>query len=175
MGDKKADATVTIRHYKPEDLESCRALWAELTEWHRYIYQSPDIGGPDPARHFDAHLSRVGPEHIWVAEVGEQVVGLAGLMLGEDNAELEPLVVSASHRSTGIGRQLAEVVIEAAHGSGVHQLTVRPVARNAQALAFFHELGFDILGRIELFIDFGPADRQIWKYGEQIAGRNFRL
>jgi hypothetical protein len=66
-------------------------------------------------------------------------------------------------------------VIEAARTRGVHQLKVRPVARNAPAIRFFHELGFDVLGQVELFMDFGPAARQIWQPGEQIADRDFRV
>ena len=107
---KKSDAVATIRRYKPEDLESCRALWVELTEWHRHIYQSPSIGGPDPGRYFDEHLSRVGPEHVWVAQLDGRIVGMSGLIPSEAEAELEPLVVSESHRGLGIGRQLAEAV-----------------------------------------------------------------
>jgi N-acetylglutamate synthase-like GNAT family acetyltransferase len=175
MGDKKVDTAITIRRYRPEDLESCRVLWVELTKWHRHIYQSPDIGGSDPGRHFDEHLSRVSPEDIWVAEVGGQVVGLVGLILGENDAELDPLVVSTSYRGRGIGRQLAKAAIETARAAGVHQLTVRPVARNEQAIRFFHELGFDILGHIDLFMDFAPTDRQSWRSGERVAGKDFRL
>lgn len=175
MEDRKVDPATTIRHYKSEDLESCRTLWEELTEWHRRIYQSPGIGGPDPGRQFDTHLNRAGTEHVWVAEVGGRVVGLVGLIPGEGEAELEPLVVSEPYRGLGIGRQLAETVIEAARGDGVHQLKVRPVARNEPAIRIFHELGFDILGQIELFMDFGPADHQVWRRGERMAGRDFRV
>lgn len=172
---KKSDTVATIRRYTSEDLESCRVLWVELTDWHRRIYQSPSIGGPDPGRHFDEHLSRVGPEHIWVAEADGRVVGMSGLIPSEAEAELEPLVVSESHRGLGIGRQLAEAVIEAARESGARQLKVRPVGRNEPAIQFFHELGFDIMGHIELFMDFGPVSRQDWRYGERMAGRDFRV
>lgn len=175
MKKKRVDSPITIRLYKPEDFESCRSLWVELTERHRYIYQSPGIGGLDPGSHFKEHLERVGPEHIWVAEVGEKVVGLGGLIPDEGEAELEPLVVSESYRGLGIGRKLAEEVIAAARIRGVHQLKVRPVARNELAIRFFHKLGFDILGQIELFMDFVPRDPQIWKMGESVAGRDFRV
>jgi RimJ/RimL family protein N-acetyltransferase len=63
----------------------------------------------------------------------------------------------------------------AARTRGVAQLTVRPVARNEAAIRFFHRLGFDVLGHIELFIDFASAERQIWKPGEEVAGRAFRV
>jgi hypothetical protein len=94
MDDRSTDKPAIIRLYRPEDLQPCRVLWVELTEWHRAIYQSLGIGGSDPGHFFDEHLDRVGPAHIWVAEVDGQVVGLAGLILGEEEAELEPLVVS---------------------------------------------------------------------------------
>lgn len=162
-----------IRLYQPQDLQACRVLWVELTEWHRTIYQSPDIGGSDPGRRFDEHLKRVGPEHLWVAEVREQLVGLAGLILDAEEGELEPLVVSEPYRRQGIGRQLAQVVIAAARARGVDEVKVRPVARNELAIRFFHELGFNILGHIELFMDFSSPDGQGWEPGEQLAGREF--
>jgi hypothetical protein len=34
----------SIRKYKTEDYLPCRALWRELTEWHRHIYDAPQIG-----------------------------------------------------------------------------------------------------------------------------------
>lgn len=175
MEDKRLATSTTIRSYRPEDLEACRDLWVELTEWHRFIYQSPGIGGLDPGSHFDEHLNRVGPEHIWVAEVGGRVVGLAGLIPGEGEAELEPLVVSEPYRRLGIGGQLAEAVIAKVRTLGVQQLKVRPVALNELAIQFYHKLGFEILGQIELLMDFNPLDRQVWKLGERVAKRDFSV
>jgi len=37
-----------IRKYQPDDREQCRALWRELTEWHREIYEDTTIGGEHP-------------------------------------------------------------------------------------------------------------------------------
>ena len=175
MVDKKTIPHPIIRQYTSEDLGSCQALWVELTEWHRHIYQSPGIGGPNPERQFDEHLIRVGPENIWVADVEGQVVGLTGLIPGEDEAELEPIIVSKGYRGLGIGRNLVDTVIEAARINRVRHLTVRPVGRNEQAIKFFHEMGFNVLGQIELFKDFSSEGRQTWQDGEQIAGVNFRV
>jgi hypothetical protein len=58
---------VTIRNNGAEDLAACRALWVELTEWHRQIFGAPQIGGIDPGGKFDEHLARVGSEVIWLA------------------------------------------------------------------------------------------------------------
>lgn len=103
------------------------------------------------------------------------MVGLAGLIPGEGEAELEPLVVSEPYRRLGIGRQLTEEVIAKVRTLGVQQLKVRPVARNELAIRFCHKLGFEILGQIELFMDFNPLDRQVWKLGERVAKRDFSV
>ncbi len=166
---------VIIRGYEADDLEACRELWAQLVAWHRALYQDPGIGGPDPGRHFDVHLARVGPDHIWVAEVGGQVAGLAGLIRDGAQAELEPLVVGEDFRGRGIGRRLTEVVVAAARESGVRILTVRPTARNEPAVRFFHAAGFDLLGQLELFMDLRPGGETRWRPGERLAGRDFKV
>ncbi len=166
---------VIIRHYSPEDLEACRGLWVQLTDWHRHIYDSPSIGGPDPGKQFDALLERVGPQRIWVVEASGRIVGMCGLIPGKSDAELEPIVVDSSYRGGGIGRRLALTALDAARAQDFRQMFTRPVARNDPAIHFFHGLGFDILGQIELVVDFAPIERQGWKPGPRIAGKDFRL
>ncbi|MGD2200710.1 MAG: GNAT family N-acetyltransferase [Candidatus Bathyarchaeota archaeon] len=153
---------VIIRGYRPDDYDACRALWAELTEWHRRIYGDPDIGGPDPGAHFAPHLAKVGGDNLWVAVHEDAVIGLTGLMGEGDEAEVEPAVVSEPYRGRGVGRMLMETVIAEARDRGVKFLSVRPVARNVEAIRFFVDRGFTNVGHIELFIDF--TDRQ-WREG----------
>lgn len=164
---------VTIRPYRASDLERCRALWAELTEHHREIYQDPSIGGEDPGSHFDEHLAQVGPQRLWVAECQERVVGLVGLMVDEEEAEVEPLVVAASHRGRGIGRALVGRMVEEAEELGVAYLSVKPVARNLGAISFFYEAGFQKLGQIEMFTDLRPSRPGQWESGLQLFGHSF--
>lgn len=164
---------VTIRRYRPEDLEDCRSLCADLTGWHRDLYRDPTIGGEDPGSGFDSHLAEFGAERIWVAEQDGRVVGLAGMIVSGRKAELEPLSVRAGCRGIGIGRQLAEAVIAAARKEGARQLFVRPTGRNAEAIRVFHTLGFDVLSRVELVYDLTGDER--WREGEDIAGRTFRV
>ena len=157
--------TATIRKYQPQDLPSCRTLWTELTQHHRDIYQSPNIGGPDPGKHFDEHLAKVGPDNLWVATHNDTVIALTGLMGEGDQAEVEPAIVSEHHRRKGIGGALMETVIAEARNRGVKYLSVRPVARNAEALRFFTQQGFTNVGHIELFIDLTNRE---WKQGLKI-------
>jgi GNAT superfamily N-acetyltransferase len=166
-----------IRSYRPDDLETCRALWVQLTEWHRSIYDSPTIGGDDPGRQFDDHLAKVGPEHIWLAEIDGRVVGMVGLIIetGEGSPEIEPVIVVPQSRGTGVGRQLVEHVLEIARGLGLRDVTVRAVGRNAEAIRFYHGLGFDTIGYVELFHDLRPVGEQPWRDGETVAGRRFQV
>ncbi|HEX9909011.1 MAG TPA: GNAT family N-acetyltransferase [Thermoplasmata archaeon] len=167
----KVDSVVSIRKYKPSDKEACRSLWRELTEWHRDLYADPSIGGKHPEVFFDKHLKKVGPGKIWVAVKGAQVVGFAGLVVGDEEAELEPIVVAKEHRGQGIGRRLVEAVVSEAESMGVRFLNVRPVARNASAIRYFAGRGFNKVGRVELFIDYTGTK---WKKGLRMHDTEFQ-
>ena len=164
---------MTVRGYRDADRDACRALWVELTQWHRDIYTAPEIGGDDPASSFDEHLALVGADNMWVAEEDDRVVGFVGVIPGETSAQLEPIIVSTAYRGRGIGQALAEVVISSSQERGLRQVLVSPVARNAEAIAFFHSRGFRAIGQIELILDLVAPER--WQPGERIAGRDFRV
>jgi GNAT superfamily N-acetyltransferase len=165
---------VVVRPYAAGDRDACRDLWVELTDVHRTLYESPGIGGPDPGLQFDDHLKRVGAHNLWVAEVGGRVVGLTGMIPGDGEAELEPLVASESLRGRGIGGYLVEAVVAAARDAGLGTLSVRPAGRNADALRYFHGRGFRIIGQVELITDLTPGPGP-WRDGESLAGRRFTV
>ncbi len=165
--------SVTIRPYTPSDLEACRALWTELTQHHRNVYSDPSIGGEAPGLYFDRHLARIGPDHIWVAECAGNVVGFVGLILDDQEAEVEPIVVTSEHRGRGIGRSLLNRAILEAERLGVRFLNVRPVARNVDAISFFYRSGFRLLGHVELCIELRPSAAGAWKPGLEFLGCSF--
>lgn len=181
---------VTVRTYRPCDLDACRALWTELVERHREIYGDPTIGGTEPGLYFDRHLARAGAEHVFVAEVsgsltpihspggrGERlrkrtIVGLTGLLATEEGPEVEPVVVARGHRGAGIGRALVEHAMAAARAAGARFLSVRPVARNVDAIRFFRRSGFRTLGRVEMFVDLGGPPRR-WQPAPRVLSEEF--
>ena len=164
----------TVRRYDVGDREQCRSLWRELTEWHREIFDDPRIGGEHAEDYFDKHLGKVGADNLWVAVNDSNVVGLIGLMVVDDETEVEPLIVSKAHRGKGIGRQLIGRAIDEARKRGVKLLNIRPVARNAKTIRFLFKQGFSNLGYIELFIDLTDASaRYSWKPGPTIFGCDF--
>lgn len=167
---------VTIRQYRPRssDVEACRTLWVELTQHHRELYDDPTIGGDAPGLYFDEHLARVGPERIWVAEQGLKIVGLAGLIVKGQEAEVEPIVVAPAHRDRGIGRALLTRMVEEAQALQVRYLSVKPVARNLAAISFYYDFGFRTLGEIEMFMDLGTPAPGTWKPGPELFGHSFK-
>ncbi len=165
--------SVTIRPYAPFDLEPCRALWVDLTQRHRDIYEDPSIGGEAPGLYFDRHLARVGADHIWVAEGEGKLLGLVGLLVEDQEAEVEPIVVAPGYRERGIGRALLDHVVAEAEKLEVRFLNVRPAARNVEAITFFHGAGFRLLGRVELCIELRPSPPGAWKPGPELFGRSF--
>jgi ribosomal protein S18 acetylase RimI-like enzyme len=163
---------VMIRTYREEDRERCRSLWRELAEWHREIYENPRIGGEHPEDYFDKQLAKVGPKHIWVAVQNSKVVGFVGLIVEGSEAEIEPIIVSKSHRRKGIGKRLIEAVVSEARKKGAHYLDVKPVARNIQAIKFLYKQGFNNIGHVDLFMD---LSNQIWKANLEIHGCKFNF
>jgi putative acetyltransferase len=166
---------LTIRPYTPADLAACRALWVELTQRHRDIYADQSIGGADPSSYFDtAYLRLPNLRGPWVVELDGRVVGLSGLLVDGDHGEVEPVVVAADVRSQGVGQRLVEHVIAEARAAGVRLLSVRPVARNVEAIDFFVRAGFGALGHVDLFQDLSASpDRQL-KSGITLHGHELR-
>ncbi len=161
--------TASIRGYTDADFAAARGLWAELTQHHRDLYVDQTIGGEDPGAPFVDHLADVGADNLWVAEMDGVVVGLVGLIRRGRSVEIEPVIVTRIVRGTGVGRRLVEHVMAIARASGAREVTVRPVARNADALAFFASLGLTTIGRVELFRLIDRPDRT-WTPGATIHG-----
>ena len=168
-----AAPTAAVREYESGDIVACRALWAELTEHHRRLYDDPTIGGDDPGAYFDTYLADPARLASWVAVVDDRVVGLTGLLDRGSYGEVEPVVVAEACRGRAIGRQLIARVAEESRARGHEYLEIRPVARNTSAIARFHAAGFRNLGgHVDLAMDLRPR-RHLWLEGAHLHGLDF--
>jgi len=165
---------ITIREYQAGDLESCKLLWRELTQHHRDIYSDQSIGGDDPGIYFEHYLNKSNLLGPWIAEKDLVVDGMAGLLIHEDGAEIEPIIVSSEFRSQGIGSLLIEKLKTEARKRGIEYLSIKPVAPNVEAIQCFHRAGFSLLGHIDMFLDLTEEGSQRWKDGVTIHGYAFR-
>ena len=164
---------VSVRDYAAGDYDACRALWAELTEYHRRIYGDSSIGGADPGSGFDDYLAESRRVGSWVAESHGSVVGLTGLFDRGTSGEVEPVVVAEAVRDQGIGRMLIGRVVDEARARGFEYLAIRPVARNVAAVRRFHAAGFRTLGgHIDLTMDLAPR-RHEWLAGASLHDLDF--
>ncbi|MFH1862093.1 MAG: GNAT family N-acetyltransferase [bacterium] len=157
-----------IRHYNPSDLPRCRELWTELVQRHRDLYDDPSIGGEQPGLEFDSHLERLTADRIWVAELGGKVIGLFGLIVTAQEAELEPLIVKSEHRGKGIGRAMLKRAVEEAKHLRVQILCAKPVVRNVEVIALAYSAGFDKIGQVQLFMELTKEPICEWKSGLQL-------
>lgn len=146
--------SVSIRAYRPTDHNVCRALWAELTEVQRDLYDDPDLGYADPGAGFEEYLTRLNLSGMWVAEHAEDgVIGFVGLTLNGRAGEVYPVVVTQRHRSQGVGTALLGHLAEQARGRGLRQLVVVPESRNVPAIRCLHAAGYDTLAAVRLTLD----------------------
>ncbi len=166
--------TLRMRPYAPSDMESCRDLWRELNQRHRDIYDDQSIGGDDPGVEFDEHLRRRHIVGTWVTEQNDEVVAFVCLLVDGEEGEIDPIVVRSAKRSRGIGRQLLGLMVEEARRRGVRSLSIKPVARNIEAMALYHDVGFRTLGHIDMFMDLQEGMDRDWRHSIEIHGLDYK-
>ena len=89
---------------------------------------------------------------IWVAEVDGELAGLASghtltsVHKSDPVAMLTVLVVSAKHRSRGVGRALVAHVESWARAQGASTISLTSAVRRTDAHAFYASLGYEQTG-----------------------------
>ena len=108
-----------------------------------------------------------------MAEENDELVGMVSLIPNDQQAEIEPIIVRSDCRGRGIGQTLINHTIEQAKKLDVLCLSVKPVARNLEAISFFYDSGFRAMGQIELFMWIGESTPCEWKKGLDFLGKSF--
>jgi len=88
---------------------------------------------------------RAANVNVLVASMHEDIAGFAIMRYGDDDAHLDLLAVSPSHRRTGIGRQLLEWLEECAVVAGIFNVDLEVRAGNEEAQLFYTRMGYRTL------------------------------
>ena len=162
---------VTVRSYRPSDHSAGRTLWAELTHQQQQMYGSAGDGGAG----FEEYLTRLDLSGLWVADHADDgVIGLVGLIMRGRAGEVEPVVVTASHRHKGVGRKLLRHVASEAKKRSMLSLTISPSSRNVDAIRSLHAAGYDVVSSIELTMDLDRHAHEWLQDGLELHELQFR-
>ena len=163
---------VAVRSYRPSDHSAGRRLWAEMTRQHHEMYgEAHDDGGAG----FEEYLTRLDISGLWVADHADDgVIGLVGLIMRGRVGEVDPLMVTVTHRHKGVGRQLLRHVAAEARKRSLTSLTVSPSSRNVEAIRSLHAAGYDVVSSIELTMDLERETHEWQEEGVQLHELPFR-
>jgi GNAT superfamily N-acetyltransferase len=163
---------VTVRSYRPSDHSAGRRLWSELTNEHNEMYGEP---AEDAGEGFEEYLTRLDLGGLWVADHADDgVIGLVGLIVRGRAGEVEPIIVTTSHRHKGVGRRLLRHVAGEAKKRTMTALTISPSSRNIEAIRSLHAAGYDVVSSIELTLDLDRHQHEWQQEGLELHELQFR-
>lgn len=133
-----AEGVVRIVAYRPEHQAAVRDLNVAWLRQHFSVEPRDERDLGDPATHI---LAKGGV--IFMAELDGRVVGTCSLLREDDGSyELAKMAVDESARGRGVGRALAEAVIERARGMGITRLELYTNSILVPAVQLYRSLGF---------------------------------
>jgi putative acetyltransferase len=137
--------TIALRPFQPQDLDSVRALIREYAE---------SLGIDLCFQGLEEELARLPGDYappggaLLIAHVDGMLAGCCALRLLDNvdyvNAcEMKRLYVRPAYRGLGLGRLLAEGILDAARQSGYTSLLLDTLSDMETARALYQELGFE--------------------------------
>jgi GNAT superfamily N-acetyltransferase len=136
------------------------------------MYGSP---ADDAGAGFEEYLTRLDLSGLWVADHADDgVIGLVGLIMRGRAGEVEPIVVTVSHRHKGVGRRLLRHVAAEAKKRSMTSLTISPASRNVDAIRSLHAAGYDVVSSIQLTLDLDRTPHAYQEDGLELHELQFR-
>jgi GNAT superfamily N-acetyltransferase len=148
---------VLVRRARSEDLGALLSLYQELAD--RRVAAAPSEGARAETS-IVAILTDLA-RHLVVAILDEDLVGTADLLLvpnlthrGRPWAIVENVIVTATARRKGVGRELMEHLIELARAAGCYKLQLLSGKERAQAHELYRGLGLDAVAEgLKIYFD----------------------
>jgi N-acetylglutamate synthase len=139
---------VEVLPFQPQDYEQVMALW-QATE-------GITLREADSREALLAYVAR-NPGLSFVARDGDVLAG--AVLAGTDGRRgyLQHLAVAASYRGRGVGRALAERVVEALSAAGIAKCHLMVRQENERAKAFWQHLGWTVRDDISLMSHADPT------------------
>jgi len=140
---------VEVRRAGEDDWPGIWPVWREVVAAGDAYVWPPDTP-EDEAR---AEWMLPPPAEVWVAEDDGRIVATALLQPNKpglgDHVANAGFMVDPSAAGRGVGRRLAEVVIERARATGYEAMQFNAVvATNERAVRLWRSLGFEEVGRV---------------------------
>ena len=124
----------------PSELAAVRDLFAEY---------AAGVAEPVCFAGFERELAGLPGDYappagrLLLALDGDHAAGCVGLRpLDASSAEIKRLYLRAAYRGTGLGRRLAEAVIDAARATGYTRVMLDTLPKMQEALALYRSIGF---------------------------------
>ena len=102
-------------------------------QWNADVYQIDE-----------SYLQNGG--NVWVAEVGDVIVGFGGFRLVDANtAEIKRVRIDSGHRSKGLGKSIIEHIESYCKATEIKTIKVDTDSRFAAAISMYTNLGYVLL------------------------------
>jgi ribosomal protein S18 acetylase RimI-like enzyme len=153
-----------LRELVTDDIEECVVFYRQMIEHHRDIYQDDSIPyEEEQKKHIREKLQRTDNNFIKVlAEKEKRIVGLLTLEIKGRTCEIDEILVDKDMRGRGMGQAFAEFARKTAFERKCSEIQVSFAARNLQALRFYHAMGLNCLGMIQIFMPLTERGKEQW-------------
>lgn len=142
------DASIAIRAAELADLPAITDIYDEAIRTTTATFDTEPRSEPDQRAWFNSHVGRYP---ILVATTGGAVVGWASITRWSDRKAYDDtgeasFYVKSDYRGHGIGRELAQAIVDEARRLKFHTLIARVAGESTVSLHLSNSVGFEEIG-----------------------------